>query len=153
MKTSEWCATIDSILLPSLCSIASADPIWVTRPSVCPSLCPFLPPSSLPRSFIRWLRSRHKRFVSFPLARRRSSFSSDSNPIEFDAGLTTVGPISPVGISADDAPSEPFFTFFFDLVQKSKYVLILISIRIFDSSFVMMRHNVITKLRIVTLFL
>lgn len=105
------------------CRVSVASPRLIRsglpgHPSVRPSVRSFLP-SSLPRSFIRWLRSRHKRFVSFPLARRRSSFSSDSNPIEFDAGLTTAGPISPVGISADDAPSEPFFTFFFDLVQKS----------------------------------
>lgn len=39
---SESCTTSDTVLPAGLRRIGSTDPIWVTRPSVCPSLYPFL---------------------------------------------------------------------------------------------------------------
>lgn len=39
---SESCTTSDNVLAAGLRTIGLADPIWVTRPSVCPSLYPFL---------------------------------------------------------------------------------------------------------------
>lgn len=41
-RKSESCTTSDTILAAGLRRIGSTDPIWVTRPSVCPSLYPFL---------------------------------------------------------------------------------------------------------------
>ena len=77
------------------------------HPSVRPSVRSF-PPYSLPRSFIRRLRSRRDSprlslslspWQTLAVLRR---FKSDQI---LNAGLTSVAPISPAGISADDAPN------------------------------------------------
>lgn len=63
---SESCTTSDTVLAAGLRRIGSADPIWVTRPSVCPSLYPFL------SAFLtRHVRSFVRSFPPLRLGRRR----------------------------------------------------------------------------------
>lgn len=67
---SESCATSDNVLPAGLRTIGLVDPIWVTRPSVCPSLYPFL------STFL----ARHRPFIRpfvFPPSSRNLPFFLD----------------------------------------------------------------------------
>lgn len=105
-------AQLASPLSPSW--IGWADPIWVTRPFVCPSLCSFLSTFFASSSFASPTPAI---LLPSPFIHRaqRSPSSSHSNRI-LDAGLTIARPISPLGISASQRlflpPFLPSFFFF-----------------------------------------
>jgi len=92
-RKSESCTTSNAILAAGLRRIGSTDPIWVTRPSVCPSLYPFLS-----TFFVHYVRSFVRSFPPFgsiyPSSKKESQIwllvegeIFSFNLIEFVAGL------------------------------------------------------------------